>query len=272
MTASTLDKGPGKHYSAKEERKLRKPLIEKKRRERINSSLEQLKTILVEAYNLDQSKLEKADILEITVQHMENLQRNKLLTNSKQSYESQQRYGSGYIQCMHEVYNLFLNCHGLDKNVGARLLNHLLKSLPQPGNDTHPTPTPPASAPGYQALPLQLPPPASRESPSAANRASSAPAGAGPQHSPGGAAGHEAGAGPRSIHVEFRRPWAIPTASTKRIPVLTYGHKNWVMSERVYSRVKAAEMYFLRRAAGGVSKLDRGKKHRDMHPIKELSR
>lgn len=34
---------------------LRKPLIEKRRRERINSSLEQLKGIMVDAYNLDVS-------------------------------------------------------------------------------------------------------------------------------------------------------------------------------------------------------------------------
>ncbi|KAK3567593.1 hypothetical protein QTP86_020108, partial [Hemibagrus guttatus] len=75
MTASNLGNGPEKSFNAKEERKLRKPLIEKRRRERINSSLEQLKGIMVDAYNLDQSKLEKADVLEITVQHMEGLQR-----------------------------------------------------------------------------------------------------------------------------------------------------------------------------------------------------
>ncbi|XP_016117986.1 transcription cofactor HES-6-like, partial [Sinocyclocheilus grahami] len=110
---------------------LRKPLIEKRRRERINSSLEQLKGIMVDAYNLDQSKLEKADVLEITVQHMENLQRGSGSSISPGiGFESRQRYGSGYIQCMHEVHNLLLSCPGMDKTLGARLLNHLLKSLP----------------------------------------------------------------------------------------------------------------------------------------------
>ena len=33
-------------------------------------------------------------------------------------------------------------------------------------------------------------------------------------------------------------------------PILTYGHELWVMTERVRSRVQAAEMRFLRRAAG----------------------
>ncbi|XP_016313001.1 hairy-related 8a [Sinocyclocheilus anshuiensis] len=131
MTASNIGSVPEKNFNAKEERKLRKPLIEKRRRERINSSLEQLKGIMVDAYNLDQSKLEKADVLEITVQHMENLQRGSGSSISPGTgFESRQRYSSGYIQCMHEVHNLLLSCPGMDKTLGARLLNHLLKSLP----------------------------------------------------------------------------------------------------------------------------------------------
>ncbi|KAL1271516.1 hypothetical protein QQF64_030532 [Cirrhinus molitorella] len=131
MTASSIGNGSEKNFNAKEERKLRKPLIEKRRRERINSSLEQLKGIMVDAYSLDQSKLEKADVLEITVQHMENLQRGSGGSLSPGAgFESRQRYSSGYIQCMHEVHNLLLSCPGMDKTLGARLLNHLLKSLP----------------------------------------------------------------------------------------------------------------------------------------------
>uniref|UniRef100_A0A672H3E7 Hairy-related 8.2 n=1 Tax=Salarias fasciatus TaxID=181472 RepID=A0A672H3E7_SALFA len=48
----------------------KKPLIERKRRERINNCLDQLKET--------QSKLEKADILEMTVKHLQNIQNNKL--------------------------------------------------------------------------------------------------------------------------------------------------------------------------------------------------
>ncbi|XP_042337470.1 transcription factor HES-5-like, partial [Plectropomus leopardus] len=49
--------------------KLRKPLVEKLRRERINSSIEQLKSLLGPDFLKQQpdSKLEKADILEMTV-------------------------------------------------------------------------------------------------------------------------------------------------------------------------------------------------------------
>lgn len=45
--------------------------------------------------------------------------------------EVQQRYSTGYIQCMHEVHNLLLSCDWMDKTLGARLLNHLLRSLPK---------------------------------------------------------------------------------------------------------------------------------------------
>ncbi|XP_061584449.1 transcription factor HES-5-like [Cololabis saira] len=57
--------------------KLRKPLVEKLRRERINSSIEQLKSLLGPEFLKQQpeSKLEKADILEMTVCFMTQLLR-----------------------------------------------------------------------------------------------------------------------------------------------------------------------------------------------------
>ncbi|XP_023271985.1 transcription factor HES-1-like [Seriola lalandi dorsalis] len=56
--------------------KLRKPLVEKLRRERINSSIEQLKSLLGPDFLKQQSdsKLEKADILEMTVCFLTQLQ------------------------------------------------------------------------------------------------------------------------------------------------------------------------------------------------------
>ncbi|XP_068135279.1 transcription cofactor HES-6-like [Hyperolius riggenbachi] len=126
-----------KPSSAKQERKLRKPLIERKRRERINLCLEQLKETVISAFHLDQSKLEKADILEMTVRHLENIQRNRNSGEMSVQYvDSQQRFSTGYIQCMHELHNLLLNCDWMDQALGARLLNHLLKSLPK-GKDAN---------------------------------------------------------------------------------------------------------------------------------------
>ncbi|XP_047450297.1 hairy-related 8.2 [Mugil cephalus] len=130
MTASSVARNVEKHPTAKEERKLRKPLIERKRRERINNCLDQLKETVIGAFRLDQSKLEKADILEMTVKHLQNIQNNKL-SDPTLGLEAQQRYSTGYIQCMHEVHNMLLTCEWMDKTLGSRLLNHLLKSLPR---------------------------------------------------------------------------------------------------------------------------------------------
>ncbi|XP_054838120.1 transcription cofactor HES-6-like [Eublepharis macularius] len=139
MTATTMassTSGVRKLSNPKEERKLRKPLIERKRRERINNCLDQLKETVVGAFRLDQSKLEKADILEMTVKHLQNIQNSKIIADSKLGLEAQQRYSTGYIQCMHEVHNLLLTCEWMDKTLGARLLNHLLKSLPRSSEET----------------------------------------------------------------------------------------------------------------------------------------
>ncbi|XP_059619343.1 transcription factor HES-3-like [Phlebotomus argentipes] len=62
-------------------RKIRKPLMEKKRRARINDSLEILKEIIIRnsalfpTQNNRPAKLEKADILELTVQYVRILHR-----------------------------------------------------------------------------------------------------------------------------------------------------------------------------------------------------
>lgn len=56
-------------------RKKRRGVIEKKRRDRINSSLSELKRLVPSAYEKQGSaKLEKAEILQLTVEHLKNLQ------------------------------------------------------------------------------------------------------------------------------------------------------------------------------------------------------
>nr|XP_042715034.1 transcription factor HES-3 [Chrysemys picta bellii] len=57
-------------------RKISKPLMEKKRRARINVSLEQLKALLEKHYShhIRKRRLEKADILELSVKYMKSLQ------------------------------------------------------------------------------------------------------------------------------------------------------------------------------------------------------
>ncbi|XP_018539518.1 hairy-related 8.2 [Lates calcarifer] len=201
MTASSMAHNVGKHPTAKEERKLRKPLIERKRRERINNCLDQLKETVIGAFRLDQSKLEKADILEMTVKHLQNIQSNKL-NDPTSGLEAQQKYSTGYIQCMHEVHNMLLTCDWMDKTLGSRLLNHLLKSLPR-STDERP----------FSQAPLRhsVPPPVSQGIPGTPLRGEPLPGRQLQREGPTcHAAGHQERATLHSSHLgmlEMWRPW-----------------------------------------------------------------
>ncbi|XP_072308961.1 transcription factor HES-5-like [Eucyclogobius newberryi] len=74
--------------------KLRKPVVEKLRRERINSSIEQLKSLVCAEVLQQQpdSKLEKADILEMTVSVLTLLQQQKTHSLSQSHMKSLQSH------------------------------------------------------------------------------------------------------------------------------------------------------------------------------------
>ncbi|KAK6477579.1 mRNAion factor HES-3-like [Huso huso] len=87
------------------ERKISKPLMEKKRRARINNSLEQLKSLLESRYpKISKRKLEKADILELTVKCLKHLQ------NSHQdaTFTKQQNLFHAGFQCCADRMDQFL--------------------------------------------------------------------------------------------------------------------------------------------------------------------
>ncbi|KAM8868059.1 transcription factor HES-5-like isoform 1-T1 [Synchiropus picturatus] len=94
--------------------KLRKPLVEKLRRERINSSIEQLKSLLGPEFLKQQpdSKLEKADILEMTVCFLRRLQPH-LCVDSKDQ---------GFSRCVQEAANFLSNREKMESE--RRLLEH----------------------------------------------------------------------------------------------------------------------------------------------------
>ncbi|KAK3923401.1 Transcription factor HES-4, partial [Frankliniella fusca] len=98
LLAHTL--GLGKGSICMDGRRANKPLMEKRRRARINQSLAVLKTLILDSAKLEQqntkhSKLEKADILELTVRH---LQRQKTLNSSVVD-----KYRAGFQECAREV-------------------------------------------------------------------------------------------------------------------------------------------------------------------------
>uniref|UniRef100_G3SY12 Hes family bHLH transcription factor 3 n=1 Tax=Loxodonta africana TaxID=9785 RepID=G3SY12_LOXAF len=90
--------------------KISKPLMEKKRRARINVSLEQLKSLLEKHYShqIRKRKLEKADILELSVKYMKSLQSS---VQAPPVYTSPLRspcleYPSGFRGCLPGVSHL----------------------------------------------------------------------------------------------------------------------------------------------------------------------
>ncbi|XP_038817862.1 transcription cofactor HES-6-like [Salvelinus namaycush] len=110
----------------KGDRKARKPLVEKKRRARINESLQELRTLLADT----DSKVENAEVLEMTVKKVEHILKDRPQETDIMNREASERFAAGYIQCMHEVHMFVSNCPGIDATVAAELLNHLLECMP----------------------------------------------------------------------------------------------------------------------------------------------
>ena len=102
-----------------------KPLIEKKRRARINSCLDELKDLMVFALQTEGesiSKLEKADVLELTVNHLRKLKRQQML--SLNPGLDLDRFHAGFTTCATEV-SRSLASSGVDISIGSRLMSHL---------------------------------------------------------------------------------------------------------------------------------------------------
>ncbi|CAH1239952.1 HES1 [Branchiostoma lanceolatum] len=111
-------------------RKSSKPLMEKRRRARINSSLNELKNLILDTYKTDMnsssnSKLEKADILEIAVKHVRSLQRQQMAAAVSTDPAALGRYRAGYSRCRAEVARFMGTANGVDPQVRQKLLNHL---------------------------------------------------------------------------------------------------------------------------------------------------
>ncbi|XP_020481836.1 transcription factor HES-5-like [Labrus bergylta] len=80
-------------HSSKDRHKMRKPVVEKMRRDRINSCIEQLKVLLEKEFHKQDpnAKLEKADVLEMTVAFL------------KQQLQPQSPQSHGYSRCWKET-------------------------------------------------------------------------------------------------------------------------------------------------------------------------
>ncbi|CAD7012908.1 protein deadpan [Ceratitis capitata] len=114
--------------SKAELRKTNKPIMEKRRRARINHCLNELKSLILEAMKKDparHTKLEKADILEMTVKHLQSVQRQQLSMAIQTDPTVVHKFKTGFIECAEEVNRYINQLDGVDALVRQRLTTHL---------------------------------------------------------------------------------------------------------------------------------------------------
>ncbi|XP_068607738.1 hairy-related 3 [Brachionichthys hirsutus] len=108
--------------------KVSKPLMEKKRRARINKCLDQLKSLLESYYStsIRKRKLEKADILELTVNHLRSLQKLHSCPAAASEFSD---YHSGFRRCLANVNQYLLMAENLNGSEVRCVLSQLPPKL-----------------------------------------------------------------------------------------------------------------------------------------------
>lgn len=98
---------------------VKKPAVEKRRRDRINSSIEQMRVLLsseIKTHHI-RSKLEKADILEMTVHYLKKRTHQTALESPGPSY------AEGFNRCLQETL-CFFTAHTELKDSQKMLMTH----------------------------------------------------------------------------------------------------------------------------------------------------
>ncbi|KAI4809345.1 hypothetical protein KUCAC02_018237 [Chaenocephalus aceratus] len=113
---ASADSTPEKPRSLPESRKSSKPIMEKRRRARINESLGQLKTLILDALKKD---------------HLRNLQRLQTAAAVNPDPSVLGKYRAGFSECLGEVTRFLSSCEGLNTEVRTRLLSHLAACVTQ---------------------------------------------------------------------------------------------------------------------------------------------
>ena len=106
------------------------------------------------------SKMEKADILEMTVKHLQAVQKQQVVMTTSTTMTTGQdmlnKYKAGFSECAQEIQTYLGQMTGVNPDVHSRLMQHLQKvsTAPRTGGMQHviptatPTATPLASLPG----------------------------------------------------------------------------------------------------------------------------
>ncbi|XP_076315323.1 uncharacterized protein LOC143227862 isoform X1 [Tachypleus tridentatus] len=115
-----------------ENKRVSKPLMEKRRRARINQSLSEMKNLLLDAIRSDNprhSKLEKADILEMTVRHLQEFHRQRRTATLVNDSQLRNKFLLGFEECVREVGLYLKKQDGVKEDTRQRLLQHLTKRV-----------------------------------------------------------------------------------------------------------------------------------------------
>ncbi|XP_063596096.1 enhancer of split mbeta protein-like [Penaeus indicus] len=163
-------------------RKVMKPMLERKRRARINKCLDELKDLMVGALQSEGetiTKLEKADVLELTVRHLRKLKQHHALAIPAHN-QAHDKFRAGFTHCANEVSRFVTSVPGVDIHVSTRLLSHLggcitqldkISAVPPPATPAAQAPlTPSSTSPAANMVPITVTvprvytPPASPES------------------------------------------------------------------------------------------------------------
>uniref|UniRef100_A0A0A9ZCH5 Protein deadpan n=1 Tax=Lygus hesperus TaxID=30085 RepID=A0A0A9ZCH5_LYGHE len=147
VTTSEPPAAPIQRPRCSETRRSNKPIMEKRRRARINNCLNELKSLILDAMKKDparHSKLEKADILEMTVKHVETLQRHQAALAAAADPTVVNKFKAGWGECVTEIGKF----PGIDLNVKRRLVEHLSTCMDNRDGCTSPQQIAPVSPRG----------------------------------------------------------------------------------------------------------------------------
>ncbi|ERL90437.1 hypothetical protein D910_07786 [Dendroctonus ponderosae] len=130
--SSDLQEPQANTLSRAQLRKSHKPIMEKRRRARINHCLNEIKNLLLEAKNQDPSrhtKLEKADILEMAVQHLQNIQQKQIALAAARDPTVIGKFKNGFTDCASEIDRFISSSDSVDTGIRDRVTDHLQKCM-----------------------------------------------------------------------------------------------------------------------------------------------
>ncbi|XP_068224749.1 enhancer of split mbeta protein-like [Palaemon carinicauda] len=142
-------------------KRVMKPLLERKRRARINRCLDELRDLLVAALQAEGetvTRLEKADILELTVRHVRRLNQRRRLTLPPGGHDPRHdalKFQQGFVAAAQQVQSFLIASPSLEPSVSSRLISHLTSCASAMSGV--PSPSPVSSPPTHVMPPTSSP-------------------------------------------------------------------------------------------------------------------